>query len=189
MNARELELAATELQRKRRFAREAAVLAILTGMAALVVLSSSLRLAGALAIGAGLELLFAAGALHSRRERISRLALDSTAYHLPEVDRYGSRLVRPNERERLAAWIREVVAEAHLPGSLYLPDRVARFARELEALARDLASSAARVQPASVVACRRLLTHAPESPLYNPRLSAEELASALRRIRGGIAVS
>jgi len=38
----------------------------------------------------------------------------------------------------------------------------------------------------SAAVCLHLLTHAAESPLYNPALPAEDLASTLERIRRGI---
>jgi hypothetical protein len=63
---------------------------------------------------------------------------------------------------------------------------VALVAQELETLARDLASPRS-IAPASAVACRRLLTHMTESPLYNPRIPLDDLHLTLRRIRAGIA--
>jgi hypothetical protein len=42
------------------------------------------------------------------------------------------------------------------------------------------------VQPATAVACRRLVTHPVQSPLYNPNLPEEDLAALLLRIRSGI---
>lgn len=92
-----------------------------------------------------------------------------------------------NGRRELVARLAEVVADSYTPHSLYLGDRVALVAHELEALARELASPARSVAPASAVACRRLLTHMTESPLYNPRLPVDDLHVALRRIRAGIA--
>jgi hypothetical protein len=105
---------------------------------------------------------------------------------LAEVERYGRRLTQPRQRARLATWLAEIVAEAPNPWRLYLPDRVALFRTELAALARDLAMPTLGVEPASAAACRRLLTHAVESPLYNPRGSADDLRRALERIRAGI---
>jgi hypothetical protein len=57
---------------------------------------------------------------------------------------------------------------------------------QLELLATELASSWARVLPASAAACRHLLTEAVESPLYNPDIPAEELPATIQRIRRGI---
>ncbi len=140
----------------------------------------------ALGAGAAVEALLALVSLYGRRELIARLALEPDAYVLPEVDRYGNRLVGLHERQRLAKWLHEVISDARLPGSFYLPERVVRHADELDSLARELASPEAQVQPASAVACLRLLTHAPESPLYNGGLPADDLTLALRAIRAGI---
>jgi NAD(P)-dependent dehydrogenase (short-subunit alcohol dehydrogenase family) len=62
----------------------------------------------------------------------------------------------------------------------------ARSLDKLEALAGELVSPARSVEPASAVACRRLLTHLAESPLYNPGVPVGELHAALHRIRAGI---
>ena len=186
MNARELEQEQNELRRRRRRALETGALACVAAATALGIVSLSARLSLALAAGAGAEGAVAAAVCYARRERIARLALDPAAYAIPEVDRYGRNCVR--ERERLAASLAGVVAEARIPGTLYLSDRVAHFGHDLELLAGELASSAAKVQPVSAVACRRLLTHAVESPLYNPRVPPDELRAALQRIRGGIQV-
>jgi hypothetical protein len=186
MHARAVDQAAALIRRKRRRALEAGVLAgvcAITGAAAVLV---SLPLAAALGIGALVEGAIALGALNARRELIARLALDPAAYRVPEVERFGSRAARLPERARLASWLGEVLAESQLPHSLYLPDRVALVAHELDSIARRLLSPACTVTPASAVACRRLLTHAVESPLYNPRVPLDDLHLALRRIRAGM---
>ena len=64
--------------------------------------------------------------------------------------------------------------------------RAAIYGQQLETPARELASPAARVEPAMAVACRRLLTRPVESPLYNPNLPEEDLRALLLRIRAGI---
>lgn len=186
MDARQLEDAQERLRARRRRTVEAAVLAVAGSAAAVAVSLVSSTLAIALGAGAAVEALVAVAALVSRRELIARLALEPDAYVLPDVDRYGKRLVRLRERQRLAAWLREIIRDAHVPGSFYLRERVARHADEFDSLAQELASPAAQVQPASAVACLRLLTRAPESPLYNGRLPADDLALALRAIRAGI---
>jgi hypothetical protein len=186
VDARALEHAAADLRRRRRRAGEAALLAAATGVGAALASLLAEPLALPLLVGAVLEALLAVRALHSNRERVARLALDPAAYVLPEVQRYGHRLSALGQRARLSAWILEILAEAHLPGNLFLGERVLRFARELEELARDLVRPDACVQPASAVACTRLLTHTVESPLYNPRLPADDLRVAVRRIRSGI---
>jgi hypothetical protein len=187
MQERALERAAHELDRQRRRGLQAAGLAAGAALAAGVDAMFSLRFAMALGAGALLEALFAALAVGRRRELVSRLALEPAAYALPVVAAYGARIARPSQRARLAAWLVEVVTEAYTPHSLYLGDRVALVADELEALARELVSPTRSVTATSAVACRRLLTHPVESPLYNPDLPFEDLHSALRRIRAGIA--
>jgi hypothetical protein len=187
MNDRDLEAAARELRARQRVTREAAVgalvCAVLASGASLVSGSASV----ALAAGAATAALLAAAQHGARRDAIARLALDSAAYALPEVRRYGARLVGTAERERLAAWMREIVRDSDVPGNWYLGDRVVRHAGQLESLARDLMAAHVGVRPASVVACHRLLTHAAESPLYNPDVPADELPAAIERIRRGLA--
>jgi len=186
VNARELEQVQHDLRARRRTSIEAAVLGCLAGAAAVGLLALSARLSVAFAVGSAAEGAVCAATFLARREHIARLALNPAAYVIPDVGRYGRKCL--GERERLAAWLAEIVADARLPGSLYLSDRVAHFAHELEKLAGELAS-AARVHPVSVVACRRLLTHAVESPLYNPRVPPDELRVTLLRIRSGMQTS
>lgn len=185
MDVRTIEGAAEELQRRRRRALESSALAALTAALAGVALLVSTQLAVALAAGAVVEAAIALAVLDRRRELIARLALNPAAYVLREVHRYGTRVAAPARRTRLAAWLVEIASEATVPGSIYLRDRVALVANELEALAHEL-RSALHVQPATVVACERLLTRPAESPLYNPCLPADDLKLALRRIRAGL---
>jgi hypothetical protein len=185
MTARELEHTQEALSRQGRQFREAVWLACLSAAAAVCSLPASPRVAVALAAAAAMGAVIAAATRYGRGERIARLALDAGAYTIPEVAEYGRRCAAKQERDRLAAWIREVLSGGRRTDSPYLPDRVARYARDLERTAAELAA-AARVRPPAAVACRRLLTNAVESPLYNPRLPAEELSVALQRIRRGI---
>jgi hypothetical protein len=187
MYERALEQAADDLGRRRRRAIHTGVLGVAAASAALATVWFSIPLAAALAAGAFLEALLAAAALDARRQLVARLALQPAAYALPEVAAFGARAARPPQRARLAAWLAEVVAEAGTPFSLCLGDRVALVAHELEALACELVSPARSMEPASAVACRRLLTHMTESPLYNPGIPVGDLHAALHRIRAGIA--
>ena len=94
--------------------------------------------------------------------------------------------MQPRQRARLAAWLSEVVADAHAPHSLCLGDRVALVADELEALACTLVTPGGSVKAPSVVACRRLLTNMVDSPLYNSGLPVDDLYDAVNRIRAGM---
>lgn len=185
MTARELEHSQETLSRQRRRFRDGVWLAALCAAAAICAVPFSPRLGVALLVAAVAAAVVALGARYGRSERIARLALDASAYSIPEVAEYGRRCAAKPERERLAAWIRDVLVDGRRVDSLYLPDRVARYASDLQRTADELAA-AAKVRPPAVIACRRLLTHAVESPLYNPRVPAEELRMALERIRRGI---
>jgi hypothetical protein len=184
---RELEHAADELRRRRRWGVSAAVLGAAAAVVALPALALSTPFALALAVGGLFECLVALEAVYSRRQLIARLALHPAAYELPEVAAYGTRAAELPQRARLAAWIIEIVTEARSPHSLYLGDRVDLVAHDLRALAHELVSPARSVAPESAVACSRLLTRMTESPLYNPGLPLEDLQVALHRIRAGIA--
>jgi hypothetical protein len=186
MHARAVDEAAAELRRKWRRTLEAALLAVLAGACSPVVWITSPALGIGLAAGAGSQALIALGLLVSRHGRIEELALDPTAYTIPEVRAYGAKLVGRRQRELLARSLLSLVRDAFNPGALYLGDRVTRYARELEAIARDLLSPRVRVQPVCAATCRWLLTHAAESPLYNQSLPVEDLGSILHRIRAGM---
>ncbi|MGZ4171434.1 MAG: hypothetical protein ACXVSE_09775 [Solirubrobacteraceae bacterium] len=186
MNAREVETAAADVERSLHRAQHcviaAGVVAVIAGGAAPLFPGFAI----ALGVGAALELCLAAVLWLSRRERIERLALEPSAYAIPAVARFGARVCALRERRRLAAFIDAVIHERGHPLELHLVSRAGRYAQLLETLARELASPAARVEPAVAVACRRLLTRPVESPLYNPNLPAEDLRALLLRIRAGI---
>jgi hypothetical protein len=186
MDARSLEYEAEELRRKRRRSLESAVLTAVAGGLAPVAWQLEPRLGIAVCVGAALQLVLATWAFFSRRERLEELAIDPAAYIIPDVKEFGMRVAAPRQRELLARGILSLIRDAVRPGNLYLGDRVVRYGRELEAIARDLLSPTVRVQPTAAASCRWLLTHGADSPLYNPRLPAEDLGSWLYRIRAGI---
>ncbi len=173
---------------------ESGALAVVAGGLSVAAWTISRNLGLALLVGALTQLAIASGAFVARRFQIERLALDPAAYAIPEVTAFGSRLVAPRTRAQLAASIRSMLVESvetrrrslSASAGLFLRDRVSRYSRELDGIARDLVSPAVSVQPVSVARCRWLLTHAAESPLYNSRIPQEDLGSALRRIRSGM---
>ncbi|HYZ82499.1 MAG TPA: hypothetical protein VE571_14580 [Solirubrobacteraceae bacterium] len=186
MSAREVEKAGADVERSLHRARRLLLAAIVVAVLAIAAVPASPGFAVALAVGAALELGAALAFWLSRRERIERLALDPSAYVIPAVARFGARVCALRERRRLAAFIEAIVHERGHPLELHLVGRAGHYAQLLDALACDLASPAARVEPAVAVACRRLLTRPVESPLYNPNLPEEDLRSLLLRIRAGI---
>lgn len=167
--------------------RETLGVAVICAFIALVALPFALGVAGAFAVGALAGLLAASFGALSRRDLIAKLALDPVTHELPEVSRYANRLATRLERERLAAWIVEILREAaSIPGNLYLSTRVIRYADELAALGRDLSDPKAVIRPASAAAVHLLLTQAVESPLYNPAVPADRLPAIIANIRLGI---
>ena len=190
MTARELEEAQAEIRRRRRSALDCVLAAVGAAALAPALLTLSGALAVSAAIGAGLLVLRAAFAMVRRRGLLERLVLESGALVIPEVRTFAARLVAPSSRTRLAHSIRSMVRDAFRPASrlhcLFLVDRVAVYARELEAIARDLSSPSIRVEPASVARCHWLLTNAAENPLYDRALPSEQLGAILRTIRSGM---
>jgi hypothetical protein len=186
MNARALEAEAECLSRKRRRSIECAALAIACGVLVPFAWELSARLGVAVIVGAAVQAMLSVVAYVTRRDRLEELALDPSAYVIPDVRAFGAWLARPRQRRLLARALASLIKDAMRPGNFFLGDRVLRYGRELETIARDLLSPAVRVQPAAAATCRWLLTHGAESPLYDPKLPAEDLGSMLYRILAGM---
>lgn len=186
MNAREVESAAADVEKSLQRTLRLLAAAAVVGLIAAAIAPFSASFAIALTVGALLELAIGAVLWVVRRERIERLALEPSAYTIPAVARFGTRVAALRERRRLAAWINSVVHERGQPLELHLVVRVSHYASQLETLASELAAPSARVEPPMAVACRRLLTRPVESPLYNPNLPEEDLRALLLRIQAGI---
>ncbi len=187
MNARQVEAVAFDLTRRRKRIREAVAGAAACMILALVSAPVAIGMGAAFAAGAVAGVLLAMFGRLSRHDQIARLAVDPLAHQLPEVSRYANRLTSRRERERLAAWIGEILGEAAaIPGHWYLGERVLHYAEELAALGRDLCDPQVDIPPASAAAAHRLLTQAADSPLYNPSVSADRLPAIIASIRLGI---
>jgi hypothetical protein len=190
MNARQVEAAGRDLARSRARIREALGFAAACMVIALVAAPFALGVGAAFAAGAVTGALLATFGKLSRQGQIAKLALDPLAHELPEVSGYAMRLTSRPERERLAAWIVEILGEAaSIPGNRYLTTRVIRYADELAALGRDLSDPRAEIRPSSAAAAHLLLTHAVDSPLYNPAVPADSLPAIIASIRLGITKS
>jgi hypothetical protein len=186
MTAAAVDRAARALARHERRLQTGRCLTVVCAVLAAFAVVVSPPLAIALALGAGFEAVVYVVTVARRRALIARLAVEPDAYGIAAVREFGARLAGPGQRERLGRWLVEVLDEAGRPESLYLADRVSEYAIQIQAVAFDLMAPDARVQPVSVATCRRLLTVATESPLYNPQLPAVDLGSALFRIHAGI---
>ncbi|HEX4010480.1 MAG TPA: hypothetical protein VHX62_10750 [Solirubrobacteraceae bacterium] len=118
------------------------------------------------------------------RMMIERLALVPEAYAIGAVRQFGTRAASPSQCELLAMRLRDIIA--HAAEQPLVPERVAAYQSEIEELSVRLGRPGARLGPPEAVACRRLLTRCAESALYNRRIPAEDLGTALRRIAAGI---
>lgn len=128
---------------------------------------------GGLAEGA-----FGVRALWRRWDLLERLSGERDAYVISEVLAFASREATMERRHSFAALIRSRLT-APVEG------RVIAAAKELEALASELDDGELALDPASAVACMRLVSDLAESPLLNPALPPEELRSRVRQIRSG----
>jgi hypothetical protein len=181
MYARAVEDAADRLRELRREGWEdlglsALVLALAVTAAAF---HSSLALplfAGGLAVGA-----LGVRAVWRRWDLVERLSGEHDAYLIPEVLAHASREAEIERRHLLAAHIRDEVTQPQ-PGC---EARVSAVAEELEALAADLDDGELDLDPACAVACVRLLSDLPQSPLRNPALPADALRPCVCQIRSG----
>jgi hypothetical protein len=131
---------------------------------------------GGLAVGA-----LGVRALWRRWDLVDRLAGDRDAYVISEVRAFASREATMERRHSFAALIRCSLVE---PGPA-LEARIACSRDELRALAAELDDGDLALDPASAVACMRLLSDLAGSPLLNPTLPAEDLRCRVRQIRAG----
>jgi hypothetical protein len=120
-------------------------------------------------------------ALWRRWDLVERLSGDHDAYAISEVLACASREATTERRHVFAASIRWRLAQ---PGPAFA-ERVQAATGELEALASELDDGELELDPASAVACARLLSDFTESPLMNPDLPSEELRTRIRQIRSG----
>ncbi len=186
MDMRAAELAANRVEAARRFSFHASVLAVATLVLTAVVWIWSPAALLPMAILAAVEGFVVLCAHYTGRDLVQRLALEPFADEIPEARRYGERLLKQDERDRLAASINSLIAGSRAPGAFCLVDRIVMFEEQLRALARELATPTVPIQARSVVTCVRLLTRGVESPLFNPSVPVEQLRSTLLRIRFGI---
>jgi hypothetical protein len=131
---------------------------------------------GGLAVGAiGLR------AVVLRWDLLERLAGEKDALVIPEVLAYASREATLDRRRTFAAMLRRDLREPWRAGDA----RLVAVADELEALACELEDDALLLDPVAAVACVRLLSDIPSSPLLNPAAPVAELRSRILQIRSG----
>jgi hypothetical protein len=120
-------------------------------------------------------------AMWRRWDLLERLSGERDAHVISEVRAFALREATMERRQSFAALIRGRVREAEL-----LSDgRVLAVADELETLASELEDGELALEPASAVACARLLSDMACSPLLNHTSPSEDLRSRVCQIRAG----
>jgi hypothetical protein len=149
----------------------------------LAAIAAEVRPALALPLFIGGAAIWALGvrALWRRWDLVDRLAGERDAYVISDVLTYASRETTMDRRRSFASVIRVALRE---PG-LALESRAEPARHELEALASDLEDEELVLDPASAVACLRLLSDPALSPLLNPALPPDDLRSRVARVRSG----
>ena len=119
-------------------------------------------------------------ALWSRWDLIDRLAVEPDAYLIPEILDYASREATAEKRRMLASHIRGIAPTPGHPNEA----RLAAVTDELQSLARELETDTLELDTATTVACARFV-HDWGSPLYDERVSPDELRARIRHLRAG----
>ena len=154
------------------------------GLAAVAVglslLATQLRpdLALPLFLGAAFVAARGARAAFRRVELVDGLAVERDAYVIAEVRERALRDTTPERRRLFADYVRATLRR--LPPGGYGP-----ATGELEELAFDLEDESLALDPASAVACARLVSDPYASPLLNADLGMDVLYSRVRQIRSG----
>jgi hypothetical protein len=177
----EIDRATIELHGLRQEEWVNAVLAMLMFGLALGASGFAPSLAVPLLVGGLTSSVLAARAYWRRWDLLDRLALDREAYRIPEVRRRADHSATMDSRHVLADCVRNLLDPPGYPCAA----RVRAEAEGLEALARELDDPGLSLDPACAVACKRLLTEADVSPLFNETLPADDTSARVRQIRAG----
>jgi hypothetical protein len=122
-----------------------------------------------------------ARAMWRRWDLLERLSGERDAHVIAEVRAFALREATIERRRSFAALIRSRLHEAALAGET----RVLAVAYDLEGLADELEDDDLALDPASAVACMRLLSDVARSPLINRALPTEDLRARVLQIRCG----
>jgi hypothetical protein len=179
MYARAVDDASARLQALRQEEWQDLGLAALALGLALIAAQTRTELAIPLLLGGILVGARGVRALWRRWDLLDRLAGDRDAYTIAEVRAIASREATMEKRHYFAAVIRGALAHPH-PG---VQARTSSLAEELSALVCELDDSSLGLDPASAVACARLVSDPAQSLLFNPELPPEELRSRVHQIR------
>jgi hypothetical protein len=182
--------ARARLAELRTLIRRRAVLGMaLAAVGALLIALGVERVGIPLLIGAGAAALLVALGRDDRRRLLIRLVSQDDAWAIEEVKRAAARLTSPAERRRLATGLRRAAAAAvprHAEFSLVDPFRATEFDERLRRLAATIADDDVPFRAPGAALCRRLLSEARLSPLYNPNLAESDLDRVIARIESAV---
>jgi len=179
--ARAVEQADARLQDLRHEERGELGVAAAALAAAIVATELAPSLAVPLFVGGVVVGAMGARAIWRRWDLLERLAGERDAHAIAEVRAFASREATMDRRHSFAALLRGRLGDSAATGDT----RVLAAADELQALARELDDDELSLDPASAVACMRLLSDVSRSPLLNRTLPTEDLRSRVRQIRCG----
>jgi hypothetical protein len=112
---------------------------------------------------------------------IDRLIVDRDAYRIQAVRDRAAQAATMKSRHALASSARILLSRPELVAV----GRVSVLAEELRALAARLDDEQLELEPASAIACERLLGDVVESPLRNPSLPLEDARARIAQITAG----
>jgi hypothetical protein len=179
--ARAVEQAGSRLRELRSEERAQLTLAGVAMGASVVATQVRPALAVPLFVGAVVVGALGARAMWRRWDLLERLSVDRDAHVISEVRAFALRETTMDRRRSFAALVRASLREATLASDV----RVLAAADDLDALASELEDIGVALDPAAAVACMRLLSDLPWSPLLNQALPPEDLRSRVRQIRAG----
>ncbi|MGI8714680.1 MAG: hypothetical protein ACR2NR_16180 [Solirubrobacteraceae bacterium] len=168
-------------------------LSVLAGVLVAAGAGAALAGGGALAVSlivGGLTSLGLGALYHAERRRLLiALVAQGDAGALTEVGEVARAMCGMSQRTRLAGSVRAAadVGRAGAVSSMMVdPARAADARERLLVLAAALEDPQLAVTAPAVALCRRLLSEAAGSPLYNPRLPGRELDRVLEFVARGI---
>jgi hypothetical protein len=179
--ARAVDHADVRLRELRQEALGELALATTALVASIVATEVHAALAAPLFIGGLVVGVLGVRAMLRRWDLLERLSGERDAHVISEIRAFASREATMERRRSFAALVRSRLREARLAGD----NRVLAVADELEALASELEDGDLALEPASAVACMRLLSNVAESPLLDHAAPPEDLRSRVWQIRSG----
>ena len=182
MHATAIEDAEVRLRELRTEEWEDLALAALAVAASLVATQRAQLLALPLFVGGLAILLLGVRAVWRRWDIVDRLCGEGDAYVIQEVLERAVRETTMERRRRFAMLLCSRLDEPEPSCTA----RTAAAAEDMRSLACELENDELELEPASAVACMRLVYDAVSSPLLNPELPDDELRPRVLQIRAGV---